>query len=136
MAHERVDIIRRGHEGFSRGDLSWTKQFVAEDVEWRPTGSFPGLEGVYRGPEALERWMATIRAEWEEFEVTLDEVVKEEGDTVVVVERLWGRGRESGVETEMRIYGVYRFNAEGRISQRLAFETADEALAALRSSSA
>ena len=75
--------------------------------------------------------METIRAEWEEFEVTLQEVLTEEGDVVVVGGRLWGRGRESGAEAEMRIFSVYRFNACGKIAQRLAFTTPEEALGAL-----
>jgi ketosteroid isomerase-like protein len=131
VSERRLDTIRRGQQAFSRGDVSWARELVAEDVEWHPTGTFPGLEDVYRGPGALERWMEAIRAEWEEFEVSLGEVLREEGDAVVVVERLWGRGRESGAEAEMRIFSVYRFNAEGKITQRLAFTTADEALAAL-----
>jgi ketosteroid isomerase-like protein len=131
VSERRLDTIRRGQQAFSRGDISWAEELVAEDVEWHPTGTFPGLENVYRGPGALERWMEAIRAEWEEFEVSLEEVLREEGDAIVVVERLWGRGRESGAEAEMRIFSVYRFNAEGKITQRLAFTTAEDALNSL-----
>jgi hypothetical protein len=46
-------------------------------------------------------------------------------------ERLRGRGRESGVEVEMGLYAVYRFDASGKVTRRLAFTNADEALAAL-----
>jgi ketosteroid isomerase-like protein len=131
MSQQHLETIRRGQEFFSGGDLSWAKEVVADDVAWHPTGSFPGLEGVYRGPEALDRWMQAIRAEWEEFEVTLGEVLRDEGEDLVVVEHLRGRGRESGAEVEMNIFSVYRFNADGKITQRLAFTTAEEALAAL-----
>jgi hypothetical protein len=48
-----------------------------------------------------------------------------------VAERLWGRGRESGAEVEMRVFAVYRFNSEGKLILRDAFTSADEALAAL-----
>jgi ketosteroid isomerase-like protein len=134
MPKEYLELIRRGHEGFNRGDLSWVRESVAEDVEWHPTGSFPGLEGVYRGHDAIDNWMETIRAEWAEFEVSMEEVLRETDDTVLIIERLWGRGRESGVETEMLIYAVYRFNDEGKVAWRRAFTSRDEALAALRSS--
>ena len=36
----------------------------------------------------------------------------------MVVERLRGRGRESGAEAEMRVYAVYRFKADGKIYSR------------------
>jgi ketosteroid isomerase-like protein len=126
-----VDKIREGIAGFNRGDLSWAKAEVAEDVEWGTTGAFPGLEGVYRGPDALEEWMETVRAEWEEFEVTVEEVVREQEDAAVLVERLWGRGRKSGAEAEMRIYTLYRFTADEKIASREVFPSREEALAAL-----
>jgi ketosteroid isomerase-like protein len=83
------------------------------DVEWGTSGTFPGLVGVYRGPEALPRWMDTIRSAWEKFEVTPDEVVRDEGDVLVVAERQRGRGRGSGVEIVMRVFSVYSFR-QGR----------------------
>lgn len=131
MPRENLELIRRGHEAFSRGDLSWVRGSVAEDVEWLPTGTFPGLEGVYRGVDAIDKWMATIRAEWEEFEVSLEEVLREEAEVIVIVERLWGRGRESGAEAEMRVFSVYRFNAEGKVTRRQAFTSREAALEAV-----
>jgi ketosteroid isomerase-like protein len=117
--------------GFNRGDLSWAKTEVAEDVAWGTTGAFPGLEGVYRGPDAIAEWMETVRAEWEEFEVTLAEVLWEEEDAIAVVERLWGRGRMSGAEAEKRVYSLYRFTADGKVASREVFMSPEDALAAL-----
>jgi ketosteroid isomerase-like protein len=126
-----VDTIREGIAGFNRGDVSWAKTAVATDVEWGTTGAFPGLEGVYRGPDALEEWMKTVRAEWEQFEVTIAEVLREQEDAIAIVERLWGRGRKSGAEAEMRVYSVYRFTADGKVASREVFMSAEEALSAL-----
>jgi ketosteroid isomerase-like protein len=95
------------------GDLTEAREIITEDVGRRTTGTFPGLERVYRGPNALDDWMEAFRAEWREFNVSLAEVLAENDDAIVVVERLWGRGRESGAEVEMRTYAVYRFNVEG-----------------------
>ena len=44
-------------------------------MECGAVGAFPGVEGLYRGPEAIAEWMDIIRSEWEEFEVTLDKVL-------------------------------------------------------------
>jgi hypothetical protein len=78
------------------GDLTEAREIITEDVGRRTTGTFPGLERVYRGPNALDDWMEAFRAEWREFNVSLAEVLAENDDAIVVVERLWGRGRESG----------------------------------------
>jgi ketosteroid isomerase-like protein len=73
--------------------------------------------------------MDTIRAAWEKFEVTPDEVVRDEGDVLVVAERQRGRGRGSGVEVVMRVFSVYCFR-EGKIRRRQAFTERKAALEA------
>ena len=105
------------------------RDLATPDVEWGTSGTFPGLVGVYRGPEALPRWMDTIRSAWEKFEITPDEVVRDEGDVLVVAEQQRGRGRGSGVEVEMRVFSVYAFR-EGKIRRRQAFTEREAALEA------
>lgn len=131
MPGRHVDTIQIGYDGFNRADLTDARQILSEDVEWRTTGSFPGIEGVYRGPAALDEWMESLRAEWREFNVSLAEVLEEREDVIVVDELLRGRGRESGAEVEMHTYAVYRFNSDGKMTLREAFTTAEEALAVL-----
>jgi hypothetical protein len=57
------------------------------------SGAFPGVEGGYRGLEAVPEWMELIRAEWEDFEVKLDEVLYDGDDVLVVAELLRGQSR-------------------------------------------
>jgi ketosteroid isomerase-like protein len=129
MSQEKLEVVRRGHDAFSRGDLSPLRRIVADDVDWGTTGSFPGLEASYRGPDALETWMDAVRAAWEWFEVTIDDVLRDEGDVLVIRERLRGRGRESGAEVDMRIISVYWFDA-GKVVKRRVFVNEPEALEA------
>jgi ketosteroid isomerase-like protein len=84
---------------------------------------------MYRGPEAIQAWMDAIRSAWEQFEVTLDEVLHDEGDLLVVTELLRGRGRGSGAEVEMRVFSAYWFEA-GKVRRRMAFTEPNEALEA------
>jgi ketosteroid isomerase-like protein len=135
MSRELIELVLIGHEGFNRGDLSEAKANVTDDVEWGTTGSWPGLDKTYHGPDALDAWMKTLHSEWETFGVSLDEVVEDAGDAVILTERLSGRGRESGIEVEMLVFTVYRSEG-GKIAARQSFRTREEALAALRSSSA
>jgi hypothetical protein len=51
------------------------REIGTPDVECGAVGAFPGVEGLYRGPESIGEWMDVIRSEWEEFEVTLDKVL-------------------------------------------------------------
>ena len=129
MSQEHLETIRLGHQAFSRGDLSEAKSNLTDDVEWGTTGAWPGLEGVYRGPDALDDWMETLRSEWESFEVSLGEVLREAGNVLVVAEKLAGRGRESGIEVEMQVFTVYWFE-QGKVARRRSFTAPERALEA------
>jgi ketosteroid isomerase-like protein len=120
MSAEMVATLRRGYEAFNRGDISDVIDLATADVEWGATGTFPGVEGLYRGPEAMQEWVDLIRSEWQEFEVTLGEILRDEDDVLVVCELLRGRGRSSHAEVEMRVFSVYWFQ-DGKIRKRQAF---------------
>jgi ketosteroid isomerase-like protein len=134
MPGEHLDALRRGHEAFNRGDIEGAREIFSEDVEWGTTGVWPGMGLFYRGLDGLEEWTNAIRGEWEEFEVSIEEVLREDRDAVAVVERLRGRGRGSGAEAEMSVYTVYWFDDEGKLCRRRAFTSADDALGALGAS--
>jgi ketosteroid isomerase-like protein len=129
MSEETLAILKRAYEGFNQGDMSLTVELATPNVEWGATGAFPGVEGKYHGPEAIQVWMDVIRSEWETFEVSLDEVLHDGDDVVVVTELLRGRGRESGVEVEMRVFSAYWFE-EGKVRRRAAFTEQKAALEA------
>jgi ketosteroid isomerase-like protein len=133
MSEETLATLRRGYEGFTRGDtaamLELAREIGTPDIEWGATGAFPGVEGAYRGPEAIKDWMDVIRSAWERFEVSLDEVLYNGDDVVVVTELLRGRGRESGVDVEMRVFSAYWFE-HGKIKRRAAFTERKAALEA------
>ncbi len=129
MSEETIASIRRAHEAFNRGDASSAIDLATPDVEWATTGAFPGVEGVYRGPAAIQGWIDVIRSAWEEFEVTLDEVLHDEGNVLVVSELLHGRGRSSGAEVKMRVFTVYRFE-DGKVRRRASFTERNAALEA------
>ena len=106
---------------------------VTDDVEWGTSGAFPGVEDVYRGSEGIKDWIDVILSAWESFEVSTAEVLHDADDVVVVVERLFGRGRGSGAEAEMSMCTAYWFE-EGRITRRRVFGTREEAIEAARPS--
>jgi ketosteroid isomerase-like protein len=126
---ESLAMLRRGYEAFNRGDMSEAAQLTTADVEWGATGTFPGVDGDYRGPSAMQEWVDLIRSEWEEFEVTLDEVLHDGDDLLVVCELLRGRGRSSHVDVEMRVFSLYRLE-QGKVRKREAFTGRGDALKA------
>jgi ketosteroid isomerase-like protein len=129
VSHEKVEILRRGYEAFNSGDLSVAEDLATPDVEWGTTGTFPGIQGVYRGPEAMQAFADALRSAWSWFEVSVAEVLRDEDDLLVVDERIRGQGRSSGVEVEMHTYAVYWF-AGGKLRKRNAFTARETALEA------
>ena len=126
---EMLETLRRGYEAFSRGDMSAVAGLTTRDVEWGTTGAFPGIDGLYRGPEVIQQWADAIHSDWGDFEVSLDEVLHDGGDVVVVAERLRGRDRARGDDVEIRIYAAYWFE-DGKVRRRAASTSRKVALEA------
>lgn len=130
MSQAALANLRRGQAAFNQGDLSVMTELTTPDVEWGSTGAFPGLADYYRGPEAIKRWADLVRSEWDEFEVSLGDVLHDTDGLVVVVEQLRGRGRASGAEVEMSVFAVYWSAEGGKIRKRAAFTEREAALEA------
>ena len=50
--HPNAALLRKGHEAFSRGDMTTLTEIIAEDTLWHVAGKGP-LAGDYQGREAV-----------------------------------------------------------------------------------
>ena len=73
---------------------------------------------IYEGYEGLRRLGGEVRDVWEEFRIEPERFV-DAGDTVVVVEKRYGRGRGSGIDVEQRSAVIWTLR-DGKI---IAMET-------------
>lgn len=69
--------------------------------------------GIHRGLDGFRRFAGEIKEIWEDFRV-VPENFTAVGDKIVVTHRISGRGRESGADTEMRLFAVCSFR-DGRV---------------------
>jgi ketosteroid isomerase-like protein len=94
MSVENVEIIRRVYDGWARGDFSNVEDFDPdidfEMVDWPHQTRVTGIEAMW------ETWRATLSA-WTDFRSIADEIT-DHGDKVLVVNRIEGRGKESGAD--------------------------------------
>lgn len=105
MSQENLERLRAVYSEFAQGKFGAAEQLLAPDVVYEPMSD--GRE-AYLGREAVAEHMGGFLAQWREFRIEAQEFV-EVGEAVVVSERQYGKGRSSGIETEMTFYAVWTF---------------------------
>jgi ketosteroid isomerase-like protein len=128
MSQENVEMLHRTAAAFNRGDIEGALKEWAPDAVWDWTNSRGFNARVFRGHD-------DIRALWERFLETFDEVRVDVEDVVEVRDGLlieenvsYFRGRD-GVETQARSAWLITFR-DGRLTSLTLYQTMHEALEA------
>jgi ketosteroid isomerase-like protein len=120
MSQENVETARRGIDAFA--------ELATTDFGW-----FPAMVGIiegdsYRGREGIEKSFEDIGSAWEELRLLGDEF-RDLGDRVIMLGRIEGRGRGSGVQVDAPIGVVIDFRG-GKVSVSRGYLDHGEALRA------
>jgi ketosteroid isomerase-like protein len=127
MSEENVQIARLMGEYFNSGDRGAFGGLFAPDAEIIPLRA--ALEGtVYRGPSGAADFWADTDESWETLAFDPDEI-RDLGDRVLLIGRLRGKGRQTGVEVDSRIGAIVSF-ADGNVTRFQTYATVAEALEA------
>ena len=99
MSQENAEVARRVIDAFNRRDVEGFASDTTEDFEL-----FPAMIGVvegegFRGRDGIERYFEVVTDTWEELSVA-DAQYRDLGDLVVLLCRIEGRGRGSGVPVD------------------------------------
>jgi uncharacterized protein len=128
MSQENVKIVKTFTRLFEKGDRDeWRKHFDP-NVVWDTSASNMPSAGVYEGHQGVDRFFRDWLGTWRDYEIATREYL-DAGDSVVIVFRQHGTGRESGVEIERDFFGVYDLRASKVVRFRM-FESRDQALEA------
>ena len=120
--------MRLGFEAFNRGDYDAALEDLTEEVEWHVLDDLPDAQ-VYRGPDGIRRFWQAWRDMFDEFHVEPEEMI-DAGEDVVVMIRVRGRGRESGVEVDTPSFPQIWSFEEGRVARVSMHRSRDDALRA------
>ena len=104
-----ADIVRGFYGAVEGGDLAGGLALLAPDCSWT---EMEGLArgGTYHGPdEVREGVFFRIGSEWDEFRLTVDDVL-DAGDSVVAVGTYAGTCKATGRELEARVVHVFHVN--------------------------
>jgi ketosteroid isomerase-like protein len=101
MSQENVELIRSLYDGWLRGELGLDK--LDREISMVESPTLPGAVSA-SGIEAVERYLRSFAKHWEQISFQPLEFI-EAGGQVVVVARLTGSGKKSGLEvTRTRAY--------------------------------
>jgi ketosteroid isomerase-like protein len=94
MSQENVEVVRSLYAGWLRGEIGIDK--LDPEISMVESETLPGAASAY-GIEAVERYMRSFANYWEQIRFEPQEYI-DAGNQVVVVARLIGKGKKSGVE--------------------------------------
>ena len=130
MSQENVEIVRRMNAAFNRRDRDALSGYYHPDVELRD------LQHASDAPERLIG-IDAIRAYWDQWDDAFDDFTAEieeyldAGTYVLTVTRWRGKGKDSGLEIDLRAVEVVEF-ADGKIARLTSgYSNKDEALKAV-----
>jgi ketosteroid isomerase-like protein len=93
MSEETLELARASYAAWNRGDLETMLESLDEDVEYRTSGVFPGLEPVYHGHEGMRRFWEDFGSPWDSLRIVIDDL-RESGDQIVALFRFEAVGRD------------------------------------------
>lgn len=125
-----MEIAKRASEIYNRRDVdAFFAEVATPDIEWWPALVRAVEGGCYRGRAGVEQFLAETAETWEELQ-NVPEEFRDLGDRVLVLARIVGRGRGSGVPVDMPIANVLDFRG-GRIWRSRVYYDRAEGLRAI-----
>jgi ketosteroid isomerase-like protein len=108
MSDGNAELVRVAVDAVNHRDLSTLDAIFSDEAEFHST--FAASEGrVFRGRQGLRDYFVTLGEVFDDMGVEIEEITDAGEDRLVVVVRVTGRGRGSGVNVEQRNGQVWRF---------------------------
>jgi len=108
MSRENIEAVRRVYEGWAQGDFSENDAFDPEVefamVDWPEGSNAHGRDAMWRS------WRSALSA-WEDFRAEPIEFIDAGEDSVVVLNRIEGRGKGSGARVQADTATVWALEA-------------------------
>jgi ketosteroid isomerase-like protein len=104
MSQANLEIVRRWLTAFEH-DEEVFRDLTHPEIEWAP---FEDNHTISRGLTGAARVRAAWLDAWVEHHLQIEDVLDAGGDDVLATVRLIARGRGSGVEVDVRLYGHLR----------------------------
>ena len=112
MARDKVDVARRAVDAYNRRNLdSVFAELATPDFEWYPALIRALDGGGVRGREGVERFVVDTEENWEELQIVAEEF-RDLSDRVLVLGRMKGRAKGSGVPVDQPFVNILDFRGD------------------------
>jgi len=129
VAESPSDLVEQLFEAFNRRFEERIRALCGEQVQFTAvTAEATGRSGPYVGHEGLRDYLADVGRVWEELQVSAGEV-REHGDLLLVIGRVYARSREQGMR-DLPAAWIWRLH-EGRFVYGRVYAEPQQAIAAL-----
>jgi ketosteroid isomerase-like protein len=106
MSRENVDAMRAGIEAMNRRDIEAVLQGI--DPEVRFEHRLAALQGSFVGIDGVRGWFADLVAHFDTWQIHCTDI-RDLGNRVLALGTIQATGAESGVETELPLTIVARY---------------------------
>ena len=134
MSQENVEVVRSWYMQFpvmNSEALDFFYEHVWDPaIDWRAMAGAPDDFGPIEGRDAMRRYLEEGLEVFDDVILEAEELIDGGEDQVVVVLRFTGRGKLSGVESQLKFAILYTLR-DGRIVSGREYATKEEALEAV-----
>jgi ketosteroid isomerase-like protein len=124
VSQQNVDLLKRA---FTSSPGEWLESFVHPEIDWRAIEGAPDDVGLMRGRDAYRRYIDDWRDLFDDFTNEIEEIIDVDDERVIAVQRARGRGKQGGVEVDLRYAVVYTIR-DGKCVHGREYATREEAL--------
>jgi ketosteroid isomerase-like protein len=130
MSQENARFLVEYLKRLTDGGVNAIAEFWDPGIEWRAAEGEIDDAGEMHGREAVRRYAQDWFDMFDDLTLVAEELVDAGDDRVVAVQRMTGRAKVSGIETEIRFSVVYTLR-DGKIVQAREYMDKEQALEAV-----
>jgi ketosteroid isomerase-like protein len=130
MSQENVEIVRGAARAFADGGVEAAVEFWDPEINYRAAEGAIDDVGEMHGREAVRRYVQDWFDMFDDLAVVVEEIVDVGDDRVLSIQRLTGRAKLSGAETDLR-YALVSTVRDGKIVQGREYMDKEQALEAV-----
>ncbi|HTQ69374.1 MAG TPA: nuclear transport factor 2 family protein [Solirubrobacteraceae bacterium] len=130
MSQENVEIVREAWKAYADRGLDAMAEFWDLDIDWRAAEGAIDDVGELHGAVAVRRYVQDWINIFDDNSVVVEELRDVGDDRVLSIQRLKGRAKLSGIETDVR-YALVSTVRDGKVVRAREYMSVEDALKAV-----